>query len=837
MAAVTATVALVFPAQALAATTTTLYTPGTTTTPSIMAAEDLIDVTASAPNDFDVSAQVSRDVTRASLGLNWTTESLQLKTATSITTPEGWAVEYTTNGTTWSTTKPSDYSKIRGVRANSSYTKTGANEFQSTTTATLLATAADFSSGGGGDGFNLTFVDDRIYSVYHHEASIKLNCYLKATGASCPNGSKTFGGYQTPNSSHAWVNADGDKLFVPSYVSAATDTGITCIDISNPADPRLCSGATGTAFSPFIRLGDSNDKQNAGGAAQVGERLFIPNPFSWKLSCFDMATGLECAGNGYVSGGVAISATVNRTAGPYTVYGRASNVGGKVFWSSDTHLGCYDPATAGFCGDNAPVLIGASTNTVPNQYSGGNPNQFPMFAVYSTQAVLLGACYFASQQCFDTSGAVTTTILPAALKTWMNTHPLPNWVASDSGQLGEYNNKIYFPVGPSNSATNDVYCFDFTTGAACSGFGSGGTKTGVAGQIYSIQADPDPLQPNCMWVNSHSGDITTFNANTGASGCASSQATVKLGYKQLFPRMACAESSRVSAWGVISFNSPGVSASVLRVTVKDSAGASISGYTDRQLANIDANDVNGTLDLSALTIATSGTKPTILVTADLNTAGTLLSQLTAKVNYRSSDPQVCVVLLAKIQCATAYTSPTGPTSVGTGTVTTVASYKTDRYVGATLTEFAEVTETSPQSITGTGTATCAASVSGGGGGSGGTLTTLPFPNGPKAKRPPVTITISGFRDGSPVLTRSIQNRIKEFLKKYNDYPVIETAGFTEGPVVLRTDFALSKARAVNATRFIRTNLKKKFSVVKIKSGQNTVEASKLRRIKITLTDE
>jgi hypothetical protein len=175
--------------------------------------------------------------------------------------------------------------------------------------------------------------------------------------------------------------------------------------------------------------------------------------------------------------------------------------------------------------------------------------------------------------------------------------------------------------------------------------------------------------------------------------------------------------------------------------------------------------------------------------------------------------------------------------VGTGTVTTVASYKTDRYVGATLTEFAEVTETSPQSITGTGTATCAASVSGGGGGSGGTLTTLPFPNGPKAKRPPVTITISGFRDGSPVLTRSIQNRIKEFLKKYNDYPVIETAGFTEGPVVLRTDFALSKARAVNATRFIRTNLKKKFSVVKIKSGQNTVEASKVRRIKITLTDE
>lgn len=843
-AAVAATIALVFPSQAMSATTTTLFSAGTTTPVSTMQAEDVIDVAASAPNDFDVSSQVSRDVTRASLGLNWTSESLQLKTSTSITTPEGWDVEYTTNGTTWSTTKPSDYSKITGVRANSSYTKTGSNEFQSSTTATLLATAADFSTGAGGDGFNLTFVDDRIYSVYHHATSIVLNCFVKATGVRCPNGSKTFTGYQTPNSSHAWVNEAGDKLFVPSYVSASTDAGITCIDISNPADPRLCSGASGTAFAPFTRLADSNNLQNAGGAAQVGEKLYIPNPFTWTLTCFDMATGLECTGSGYVAGGVAISATVNRTTAPYTVYGRASNVGGKVFWSSDTHLGCYDPATAGFCGDNAPILIGASVvstsgnkSNIFTESGGSHKFQFPMFAVRSQAGAITGACYFASAQCFTPSGASDDTLLPAGLKSWMKEHPFPKWVASDSGQLGEYQNKIYFPVGPSDTATNDVYCWDFTANSACSSFGTSGTKANVAGQVYSIQADPDPLQPNCMWVNSHSGTITTFNANTGASGCASSRATVKLGYKQLFPRMACTESSRVSAWGVISFNSPGVSASVLRVTVKDSSGASINGYTDMQLANIDANDVNGTIDLSALNISTSGTKPTILVTADLNTAGTLLSQLTAKVNYRSSDPQLCVVLLAKIQCATAYTSPTGPTSVGNGTVTTNASYTTTRYVGNASTEYAAVSETTPQNITGTGTAICAASVGGGSGGSGSSVTAVPIVNPPKSKRPPVTITIGGFRDGSPILTKTIQNKIKAFLKKYNDYPVIETVGYTEGPVVLKTDFALSKARAVNATTFIKKNLKKKFSVVKIRSGQDKVEASQVRRIKITLTDE
>lgn len=841
-AALAATIALVFPAQALAtATTTTLFTSGTTTPVTTMMAEDLIDVTASAPNDFDVSSQVSRDVTRSSLGFNWTSESLQLKTDSSITSPEGWTVEYTTNGTTWSTTKPSDYTTIKGVRSNGSYTKTNSNEFQSTTTATLLATATDFSGGAGGDGFDLTFVDDRIYSVFHHASSIVLNCFIKATGVRCPTGSKTFTGYQTPNSSHAWVNAAGDKLFVPSYRATQRDTGVACIDISVPTNPVLCSGATGTAFSPFISLGENNNMQNIGGAAQVGERLFIPNPFNWKLHCFDMATGLECSGNGYVSGGVAISATVNRTTSPWTVYGRASNVGGNVFWSSDTHLGCYDPSTGGFCGNNPPVLIGTSvvstTGNYSNVYAAENlPFQFPMFPVRAQNGNLLGACYYASTQCFTTSGAVDNSILPNALKAWMKEHPLPKWVLSDAGVLGEYDNKIYLPVGPSSTATNHVYCFDFSTGAACSQFGTNGTKSNVATEIYSLQADPDPLQPNCIWVNSHSGTITSFNATTGASGCASASATVKFGYKQIFPRMACSEASRVSAWGVMAFNSPGVSASVLRVTVKNSSGVSINNYTNLQLSNIDANDENGTLDLSGLSIATSGTKPTILVTATINTPGTLLSLVTAKINYTSSDPQMCITLKAKIKCATAYTSPTGPTSVGDGIVTTIATYATTRYVGSTSTEYAAVSESSPQNITGTGTAICAASVGGGGSG-GGTVTSLPAPKVPKAKRPPVTITIGGFRDGSPILTKTIQNKIKVFLKKYNDYPVIETAGFTEGPVVLKTDFALSKARAVNATAFIKKDLKKKFSVVKIKSGQDKVEAAKVRRIKITLTDE
>lgn len=829
-AAVLATIALVFPSQALAiSTTTAITTSGTQNAKTTMQAGDFIDAKVSAPNNFDVTAQVSREVTRSSLGFKWSGESLQLKTATDITSPEGWDLEYTTDGTTWSATKPSAFTTITGVRSTGTYTKTDSSRFQSSTTATLLANATEFSGGAGGDGFNLTFVGDRVYNVYHHADRIYLDCHLKATGSTCYGAAKQFTGYETPNSAQAWANADGSKLFIPTMRTSDSKMGLACVSLATRTDPALCA-------TPFIALATTNNRQNFAGASQVGEKLYIPNPYDWKLYCFDMAAsagaGAECATSNsgsyrYTQGGWVMESSNFVTSPYYTVYGRTINIGDKIFWSSKTLLGCYDPATGGLCGNNAAVTIGASTATVAKQYYASQPNQFPMFPVYDSSASLIGACYVDSQQCFTPSGAVTTTIMPSALGTWLRTHPIPNWVASDAGQLGLYENKIYFPVGPSADATNDVYCFDYTTAAACQSF----SGTGLGYDIYSIQADPDSRQPNCMWTNGNQGKITTFNATTGAKGCANASSTVRFTNDKLTPRLACAENSRVSSWGVVRFYSPGISASVLRVTVNDASGNPITGFNDVRLTADPNSAVRGTLDLSSLA---SSDRPTILVTATTQVSGTLLSDITATVDYGSTDPQMCIVLRAKVRCATAYTPPV-VTDVGDGVITTIATRESTSYgLNDVQIAYASETETTPNTLTGSGTVVCPAAVSGGG---GGTVTTIPIVTPPKVKRPPVTITIGGFPDGSPVLTKSIQAKIKAFLKKYNDYPVIETAGFTEGPVVLKTDFALSKARAVNATAFIKKDLKKNFSVVKIKSGQDKVEASKVRRIKITLTDE
>ena len=109
-------------------------------------------------------------------------------------------------------------------------------------------------------------------------------------------------------------------------------------------------------------------------------------------------------------------------------------------------------------------------------------------------------------------------------------------------------------------------------------------------------------------------------------------------------------------------------------------------------------------------------------------------------------------------------------------------------------------------------------------------------NAPSTKRPPVTVTIGGFPDGSPKLTATIKAKINAFLKKYSDYKNIECVGYTEGPTVLKTDAALSKARAVNSCAFAQTGLAKGMKLVGTRAGQDTVEASSVRRVVITLTD-
>jgi outer membrane protein OmpA-like peptidoglycan-associated protein len=103
-------------------------------------------------------------------------------------------------------------------------------------------------------------------------------------------------------------------------------------------------------------------------------------------------------------------------------------------------------------------------------------------------------------------------------------------------------------------------------------------------------------------------------------------------------------------------------------------------------------------------------------------------------------------------------------------------------------------------------------------------------------RKPVTVTIGGFRDGSSVLTKGIKTRIQNFISKYSDYKVISITGFTEGPTVLKRDFALSRQRAVKALSFVKSSKISSFDFSTIRASQEKALGAKIRRIQITLKD-
>jgi CshA-type fibril repeat protein len=114
--------------------------------------------------------------------------------------------------------------------------------------------------------------------------------------------------------------------------------------------------------------------------------------------------------------------------------------------------------------------------------------------------------------------------------------------------------------------------------------------------------------------------------------------------------------------------------------------------------------------------------------------------------------------------------------------------------------------------------------------------TTPFTVVVAKKRGPVTITISGFADGSPVLTAAIRAQINMFLRAHRDYRNLYCIGYTEGPTVLPTDRALSRQRSLNACNFVKSGLGKSLILRSTSAKQGVIEADKFRRITITLTD-
>jgi putative cell wall-binding protein len=531
-------------------------------------------------------------------------------TPSSIVTPEGWTKTYTTNGTTWSSTLPSPSTTISGVQSTGAVFSDGTSSGLQVSTATgtgSLKTAPVFAPSSGGDGWDAFTSGLYVMNAWHHNASAyNLDCHLVATGVSCGT-VYSVSGYQTSKASSGIVNAG--KVYSVVGQDSSGSIGVLCTNVS--ALPFTSCGYTS------LEVGTS-DYNIIGSAQQSGTKIYTPLS-DGNVVCFDISTLAACVGQPY--------ALPTFSGSGSSIPAFATAVGSYVFITAHK-IWCLNATDGSACTGTWPV--GSYSTSL---LTGAVPMR-------NTSGTLTGVCMIApAGTCFTLTGATATP--PAGFTALLASNPPAAAVTAGGwGQFAFGATKEYWFAGAWGNPNTPV-CYDWTTDAACAGFQ---TTTAIGIVRYTIRVDT--TNPNCLWSNGDNGSVAPFDANTGQPGCQGSDPIVDIPYSAVVPRLSCTEVGRIRNWQNITFTPPGaIAMAALRVTVQDSSGVAIAGYT-----GLTPNS-SGVVDLSALAVATSGTQPTFEVTA-IGASSPNASAISAAVTYTSDAPQLCFTLTTIHNCPT-----------------------------------------------------------------------------------------------------------------------------------------------------------------------------------------
>jgi hypothetical protein len=592
-----------------------------------MVQNDVVDVVTHGPIAQFGSAQHI-------LYTSWSTQSLQLQASgaynaannpNGLTYPEGWVLEYSTDGTNWSATAPGDLTTVIAVRAKGDVSTKGRGVFETTTEAEPITTGTDFASSGGGDGYNVAFGNGILLNMYHHdEVSAKIVC-KKLDGTNCATSLRTKTGYKTNHASSLYFDKSNNRVYGFVYRSSDGHYGVLCQDYSNVAAVVDCPTVFTDLSNGFL---NENGHQGFGSSSQDGDVLWSIDGYNAKLMCFDMDTtgGDECDGgnNGFDVG-------TGGFWGSGFNHGRVTAAAGKVFFTIDDVMGCFDPDTQALCGSSTPIDIGSNAQS--------NVSRHPPVPVNNTSGNFFAACDINSKLCIDAAGATVT--IPPALNTYWTANVPNGYIAGQNAQQwATTNNKFYYGgVQTADFWSKDLLCYDFQTEAACAGFNGAGR--GIT-DFYTANVDPD--NPDCVWVNQHSGRIIPLNAQTGEIGCSSGEAVVELPYAGVVPRMGCDSDGRVISWEDIQLNLNGVNPADVAISILNNNGAEVSGWQ-----NLSVNST-GYLDMSGLTVAQSSTTPSIQIVGLNGATIEELEGITGTVTFEAEEPEMCFGLKAVTNC-------------------------------------------------------------------------------------------------------------------------------------------------------------------------------------------
>lgn len=561
------------------------------------------------------------------------------------TAPAGWTPEYTVDGTTWSASLPASPASVVGVRASGPVESDGVSSGRQAVTtvnsASSVTPAPSFPSAGGGDGYDIFASSRYILTAIHHSADygggMSIDCWERATGSACSPARYTKAGYQTSFASPGVVI--DDKAYVFVMKSGYLGYGVVCTDVS--AVPFTDCGYT--ELVPYSANTFNPPNVFLGTIARSGTKIYggIHTGYSgvsnWvSLACFDTATNAPCAGQPYLNAAQTPQPGPNpanygnvQSAGSSSASTLTSAFADRVFIAG-RELWCVNAA------DGTPCTgWGTAGSPTSVALTGSSPiNPVPM---RDTSGAITGVCVLAqgggSAMCRNLDQTAAT--VPSGLSTMITASPLSN----GGLQSYAYNDTRQYWLRPSGANAFPV-CYDWTTDAACAGFGS----TTPQAERYTLTLDP--FDPDCGFTYGNNAVVTTFNTRTGGSVCAGGP-KMTLTAQASVPRLGCSPDSAIQAWGTIKVTPPGgVAVTGFRVTVRDSSGLPIPGYSDR------VPNAQGIVDVSSLSPSASGQSPTITVEAVGATVAEA-NATTIAVTRQTDFPQLCLPLEARASCAAA----------------------------------------------------------------------------------------------------------------------------------------------------------------------------------------
>jgi len=600
---------------------------------------------------------------------------VKLTSLDDIVYPTGWTLSVSTDGTNFSSSMPMStaaWSAVRAVKATGPVVSQGESNGNQIATGSstqpMLPPAGAFeATSPGQDPWTMAFDDDgRIFTQVHHKygfnGSPSIQCRTRS-GSWCPNWTSSgyFVGSSTTESdfwstfdAYMWVDTVNDRLWYPTWGAVGANAsgwrGFGCVNVSPSAAPGPCTttGLTNSyvSFGSFTNP-NSGTYDNVQGLTDYRGRIFTFDVSTGRILCANISTPPlgQCAGGSWVSGASSVAnfSNVYPSTAVVAYWGVSLRIIAGKLWviareagASTARLACLDPISGEYCAGWSTSVGALTGNVDASTVVATGPVALPN----ATGQIVAVCGRGTGWSCFTASGT---------------SYPVPTNFAANVAMSGQqnrepqtYGNRIY-----SSNGNGNIWCYDAASDAACSGFTRPGTRFGVFDHYTFAE---DPLIPGCLWYATDAGKVGTINAATGMT-CPSAPAQLVFGVETVVPRLGCTANSAISQWGTLTVTSP----------PSNTYGAATVDVLNNGLVVGTFPLTNGSVNLSGLSVSTSGTTPVFRVKLPDLTGSPASGSATMSVI--GSSPQLCLTPTAVLSCP----SGSGPVPVLSGSTTTVSA--------------------------------------------------------------------------------------------------------------------------------------------------------------------